>query len=397
MGFVRKWRARKAWDLHQDALRLLNLGRARDAEPLIGKAVDIRSAALGSDAADTLESRVVRANVLHRLQRGEEAETEGREVLRLAGGEAVQPGIVCRARLLIGRVCLATGRAEEARTEAAAALELAGRYHDEPIRHSVRMFHARVLNVLGRHVEAATELGAIAADEAAGSGPRSIGALNARSDRAQILVYLGRYEEAEEECRALIDIAPATQHRVPLGLAVLNALVLALAMGGRAVEAEAEARTAVEFAESAKGMDARFVLTARLGLARALNAQDRYDEALSLLGPSNDFLPGDLGTEEELAAALRLVTATALLGLGQDAGGTVREAVAVCGRILGPYHHRALEAGTLHGRVLAAQGRTADALERLAANAADWREHFGDGHPGTRAAQEALSHVSSAS
>ncbi|MFJ9776116.1 tetratricopeptide repeat protein [Kitasatospora sp. NPDC101157] len=397
MGFVQKWRARKTWELHQEALRLLNQGRARDAEPVIGKAVDIRSATLGSDAADTLESRVVRANVLRRLQRHDEAEAEGREVLRLVGDGAGPLMTACQARLLIGQVCLNTGRAEEAQTEAAAALELAGRHDDERLRHAARDFHARVLNVLGRHSEAVAEWGAIAADVAASSGGRSIGALKARSDRAQTLVYLGRYEEAEEECRILIDVASATQHRVPLGLAVLNALVLALVMNGRAVEAETEARTAVEFAESAKGMDARFLLTARLGLARALNAQDRYDEALSVLRSSTDLLPGNLGTEEELAAALHLVTATALLGLGRDATAPVHEALATCGRILGPYHHRALEVGTLHGRVLAAEGRTADALKRLTANTADWREHFGDGHPGTWAAQEALAHVSSAS
>ncbi|MEU4113835.1 tetratricopeptide repeat protein [Kitasatospora sp. NPDC028055] len=232
-----------------------------------------------------------------------------------------------------------------------------------------------------------------AATATAGDGSARV--LKARSDRTQALAYLGRFQEAEAQARALMEVAASGgPGAVPLGPAARNALVFSLTACGRAVEAEAEARTALDHAAGVPGLDARFLLTARLGLARALNAQGRHDEALPVLRPALERTTADPVGEEELEAALHLVAAVSLLGLGRDAAPSLEKSSELCGRTLGPNHHRALEVGTLRGRVLAAQGRLPEAREVLRANAAAWLEHFGAGHPKTRAAQQALAELS---
>ncbi|MFE3878736.1 tetratricopeptide repeat protein [Kitasatospora sp. NPDC059146] len=393
MGLIQHWRDSKAQELHREGIRLLNRGRARDAEPVAREAVRIRSKVFGPDDATTLASRVVWARALGGLQRHAEAEAELREVLRLAPDPTARGELVRWARLGLAQVQVRTGRAEEARAEAALLLELTGRADVEYTRAALAI-EAAALSTLGRHAEAVarwTELEAAATATAGGGSPQ---ALKARSDRTQALVYLGRFQEAEAQARALMDVAASGgPGGVLLGMAARNALVLSLTARGRAVEAEAEARTAVERAAGIAGLDARFLLTARLGLARALNAQGRHDEALSALRPALERPTPDPVGEEELEAALHLVAAVTLLGLGKDAAPSLEKSSELCRRTLGPNHHRALEVGTLRGRVLAAQGRLPEAREALRTNAAAWQEHFGEGHPKTRAAQQALAEL----
>lgn len=295
--------------------------------------------------------------------------------------------------LLSGRV----GTVEAETREVMASCR--GMPEKDGLRVSAWDIHLLALVSLGRHAEAEQgHLRLTAHLRAHGGAGAHLLAAKVRSDRAQNLVYLGRYREAEEECRALRPLAEGIDG--PVGAAVrgaaANALVMALHGLGRFREAEAAARAAVEAASRAPAEASatapevyerlRQVLT--INLARTANAQGRYQEGYELASAIECAVPSD-------TAAGRLVSAAALLGLGRPARAEadVREALTICAWGLSPIHHRALEAGTLLGSALAAQGRLADAERQLAANAAAWQEHFGSGHPRTAAATEALAGV----
>ncbi|GAA2811404.1 hypothetical protein GCM10010441_40080 [Kitasatospora paracochleata] len=360
--------------------------RSEEAAAVYREAIRLCAAVLGPREAATLQCRLERALALKRLQRLDEAESETLKVLGAAREEA-QPGLIAEARLQLAQIKRDRGRLEEARAEVAELMDLP-HIRGSEFQYDAMDIHAHANGFLGHHQAAASEFEALAEAITDAHGSQDLRVLKARSDRVQVLTYLGRYEEAEQEGRALIDIATSNRPRlVPLELAARNALVLALAARGHGPEAEAEARTAIKQATAAEGTDADILLVLQLGLARSLNAQSRFDEALSILKPALESFPR---VEQHLAAALHLVSGTSLLGLGRGATEQARLAVDICQKKLGSRHHRALEADTLHGRALAAQGRVAEATEQLTATTAAWREYFGDNHPNTRTAQVAL-------
>ena len=211
--------------------------------------------------------------------------------------------------------------------------------------------------------------------------------LKSRSDRAQNLVYLGRYQEAERECQAVHALGRNIDgpHGLLLRGAVANAMAMALHFLDRHDEAEAAARAATEEMTRAGEAHLRMLRILQVNLARVLCARDRFDEAHRIVSGLECAVPTD-------RAALRSVSAVALLGLGrhEEAEAAAREAVTICEWGLSAVHHRALEAGTVLGSVLAAQGRLPEAERRLAANSAAWDEHFGPDHPRAVAARAAL-------
>ncbi|WP_327355082.1 tetratricopeptide repeat protein [Streptomyces sp. NBC_01304] len=167
--------------------------------------------------------------------------------------------------------------------------------------------------------------------------------LKLRSDRAQTLGYLARYEESEAESRSLIALAgqgKEPSHRM-LSLSARNALSYAQSGSSRFTEAETTAREALA---GAQGED-RFTSVLRLALIRALNGQQRYEEALTELAALPELqTPAETGTRE-------LARATALRGQGRrtEAETEARSALAAITRALGPEHRRAQEAQDLLG------------------------------------------------
>ena len=306
-----------------------------------------------------------------RQRRSQQAVTDQVRVLRAQWGQGVLQG-----------------RASAVEAETRATMDsCAGLPERDEIRLAAWESRLLALVTLGRHEAAETEYPRLTAELVARHGNSGLVVLKSRSDRAQNLVYLGRYQEAERECQAVhalgrnVDGPPG----VVLRCAVANAMAMALHYLGRHDEAEAAARAATEEMTRAGEAHLRMLRILQVNLARVLCARDRFDEAHRIVSGLECAVPTD-------RAALRSVSAVALLGLGrhEEAEAAAREAVTICEWGLSAVHHRALEAGTVLGSVLAAQGRLPEAERRLATNSAAWDEHFGPDHPRAVAARAAL-------
>ncbi|GAB7108483.1 hypothetical protein JCM4814A_67970 [Streptomyces phaeofaciens JCM 4814] len=241
------------------------------------------------------------------------------------------------------------GRYAEAVAEArAVARSLPGEDTYAPLALSII---ANATGAQGRHAEAL----ALYDDVLPGVG-RIFGAghwqtLKLRSDRAQTLAALGRYAECETECAA-VGRGTGLQLQIT-ARAARNGLVFALDAQGRHVEAEALAREDL----AAHDEPDRLSLVLRLGLARSLSGQARYEEALAeaeRAGELRRALPEDDCRPE--TGAVELAVATALLGLHRATEARRRATAAhdACMASFGPDHRRTVEARALLDRIDAA-------------------------------------------
>ncbi|MEV4614693.1 tetratricopeptide repeat protein [Kitasatospora sp. NPDC049258] len=407
MGFLASWaRTRRSADAaqqHEEGTRLLAADRTEEAERRLRAAADTRRELLGPDAADTLDSRIARCQALILLRHLDRAETEILDVsarVREQAERAPEQWAARAARTGYVRALLLHHCGRLAQAEEQARAVLAG-CADRPALITERLqagdLLCRVTGDRGRHAEAVALL-AGHAELVARTAPAAAAvlALKARSDRCQQLAYLGRYEEAEGEARAIAGSAAAVPgpHGRYLALAAANALAFSLASHGRWAEAEQVGRAALDRADTAAPHRVDlFAATLRLGLARSLSGQGRYAEALDAAAEAER----DLHSPDHLAAAAT-TAGTALLGLGrhQEAVERARRAQEFCRTSLGPGHHRALEADTLLGLALTGAGRSEEATRVLERAVTDWRAGFGDAHPRTAAAVAALARVGDA-
>ncbi|MET8953011.1 hypothetical protein ACWEQN_12800 [Streptomyces sp. NPDC004129] len=132
--------------------------------------------------------------------------------------------------------------------------------------------------------------------------------------------------------------------------AARNGQIYALNAQGRHAEAEALAREAL----APRGVRDRITLVLRLGLARSLNGQARYEEALSeakQIGRLRRIMPEE--HRHPGTGAVELAVATALLGLGRTTEARTEAAAAhtACLAAFGPGHHRTAEARALLDRI----------------------------------------------
>jgi tetratricopeptide (TPR) repeat protein len=184
-------------------------------------------------------------------------------------------------------------------------------------------------------------------------GTGHVQTLKLRSDRAQSLLALARYPEAEAECAA---VGREAARGAGPGMALVATAariceIFALNAQGRHIEAEAMARETL----AARTASDRLSLTLRLGLARALNGQGRYQEALTEAEHADDLRRGltDEQTTTADTGAVELVLANALLGLDRpdEARTRATAAHAACLSAFGANHYRTTEARTLLTRI----------------------------------------------
>lgn len=216
-----------------------------------------------------------------------------------------------------------------------------------------------------------------------------------RITRATQFNFLGRYEDAESDSRAAIDMAVTMQparYRDKYPLVAACNLVVALIGRGMAAEAESVARTAVAEAVAVPDVPAGAVAALHRALAISLNALGRYAEAMEVLRGRQHPEPASL-------TGFCVVMGIAQLGAGRvaDAEVSAREAVTSAERFFAPAHYSTLQAGTLLGAVLARQGNVDEARRVLQVSVAAWAEHFGDTHPRTVEAQRELASTYDAS
>ncbi|MGE7439948.1 MULTISPECIES: tetratricopeptide repeat protein [Kitasatospora] len=358
------------------------------AEQAFRWAVDLRCDRLGAEAGLTLEARSRLAVALIGLSRREEAEAELRDLVVCCPAVLGEDhGLTSDVRIDLANLLVRKNRLDDAMELALAVL----RCRPAPDEFGLMAWGTklRVYAAQGRHREAADEAQTLREQNAQVYGENHIRTLKAGADRVQNLVFLGEYETAERECRALID-----QHgkQDQLWLAVMNALILALNGLGRHDQAETAARKALkqEARITKPGGDWRVVLG--LGLARSLSGRGHHEEALRVASQATAEALRSPGVRVSLMAPIATVTARALLGLErlEDAEAEARRAVELAEPNLSPIHHSFLEAATTLGSVLAAQNRRAEAEEQLTRCATAWREHFGPHHPRTVAIEAEL-------
>ncbi|POX50930.1 hypothetical protein C3488_13310 [Streptomyces sp. Ru72] len=246
------------------------------------------------------------------------------------------------------------GRYAEAEAEARAVAAARSRPRDDPHAPLALSIAALAASAQGRHAEALATYDAVLPVFGRVFGAEHPLTLKLRSDRAQTaLSALDQHAECEAECAAVARAAMrGTGPEMPLiAAAAHNGLIYALNAQGRHREAETLAREAL----TAPGVPARFTLVLRLGLARSLNGQDRYEEALAEAERADEqhrSLPE--GQRRPETGAVELAVATAFLGLGRGTEARTRAAAAhdACLAAFGRDHRRTAEARALLDRII---------------------------------------------
>lgn len=205
-------------------------------------------------------------------------------------------------------------------------------------------------------------------------GPESRQVYRARLHRAFALAMLGRYEQAESECRALLEPGAGPVSAGDLTDSACG-LAYCLVESGRAGEAETVLHGPLAEAERDEPAG-RTAAKLRRELANVLARQGRFEEALSLVQGPPAWGIEDPGQHQ-------LVRAVALLGLGRlkEAEAAADEALAVAGVPLVPLHIRVLEIRTVLARIH-------DTPEEWDSVTTDWLTHYGPDHPRARAAAD---------
>jgi tetratricopeptide (TPR) repeat protein len=286
---------------------------------------------------------------------------------------------------------LAEGRAAEAEADARSVMAAyAGSGHThEPYLTAWRIL-VNALTQGGKHGEAVAELTGFIDVVSEAAGSESALATMLRVNRAGQLAYLGRFDEAEADCRAAIEqckMEPPGKGVDHYRFSAVNNLLFVQNGRGLHAEAESAARQSIREAESASLCEHALPMLHRC-LAVSLNGQGRYTDAEALLSALRPDSPDDV-------VSVGTHLAAAQLGLGDldraESGARAAAEAGAC--LLGPAHNLTLSAGTLLGTVLARQGRLDEARRQLHDNAVAWAEHFGDAHPETVAARAELARL----
>lgn len=308
------------------------------------------------------------------------------------------PGAQAEARELVKRASDALRRGMSAQAMADADAVMAGSVHAGPAGEpylTARLWRAIALGHLGQHAAAAEEFARLIEDAVPLLSDTHRTLVMARIRRAGELGYLGRYDEAEAQCRMAIKQSGKmwpVADRDTCRLTARMFLVTLLNRRGLYAQAESAARSAIRDAKGSPTVSSGTLATLHLslttGLASSINAQHRHQEAERML----------CGLKSESPAgrvSIRLQLAVAQLGMGMpgDAEAAAREAIAEAERALGPAHYATLEGGGVLGSAIARQDRPEEARQQLQANAEAWLEHFGEDHPKAIAAREKLARL----
>jgi tetratricopeptide (TPR) repeat protein len=284
------------------------------------------------------------------------AETELRaclqEALDLCG---LRDELVLRIQFLLAKGLVAEERYAEAEDDTTQWLATGGRTVSVEYAASLWSLHALALTSRGRHEQALDEFTRLS--EAADRlwGPRHVYTLKAASDRSQNLCYLQRHDQAEKLARTVLAGSSSIvgPHGRYLRSAALNSLAVALCGQRRYTEGETAAREGLDLtAGPNRSALARFEFVLGLAMARALNGQHRYSEALACATTAHNSYSPTATFKASDASATGIPTATALLGLGRpsEAHATATEAALLSARTLSPIHARTREAEALAAR-----------------------------------------------
>ncbi|MFE0457799.1 tetratricopeptide repeat protein [Kitasatospora sp. NPDC058965] len=376
-GWGRRRDLRLAYSLEGEANRLLDKEQWAAGEAALRRVVELRGRWLAADSLPVLVARHNLAMGLFVMRRHEEAAAEVLEVLpALVAAWGEEDPMPINTRLLLSVSLLRLRRFEE--SEEQCRLVLACHTAVDDVRVKAIRSQALALVGLGRYREATEVLEAFLREAVPVLGAGHPDVLKARILVLNQLAVLAEHEVVERECQDLLD---TLDERDPQHGQVAGIRVYQLNDTGRHTEAETTAREALAHHSQ---------LALHIGLARSLNGQARHHEALHALADAQTQPRADSAGWKVLTSS---VAAQALLGLGHldQAEAKALQAVQAAEEAgLAPTRHRALEAATTLGLVLAAQGRHIEAQQHLTRTTTAWHDHYGPHHPRTLASQAEL-------
>ncbi|MGE0463980.1 MAG: tetratricopeptide repeat protein [Vicinamibacterales bacterium] len=256
---------------------------------------------------------------------------------------AGQPATEAEVRTTLADSYAALGRFAEAEAHAAAARDLLDRTapRDEHAVLRARTLLARLALEQGRFDEARREAEAVLGAQKAAAGPASRDALATQAVLSRALRRQGELADAER--LATEALAAATMHHPDdwrLGAELRNRLADVLIDLRRGVEAEPLTREALELRRARLGPTHPDVLGAMAQHALAVDAQLRFDEALTLskeIVAASEAIYG-LSHPQTARARNGLAMAHDRLGHDAEAREQVERALAIYRDTLGPEH-----------------------------------------------------------
>ncbi len=367
------------------------IGEADAAEPMLRRAMELRTRALGAGHPDTLSSLAAVGDVY--FKQGRLAESEG--ALRSAvEGLTAALGDDHRSTLGVLNTLGVTLEKQSRPADALACFQraldgltaLGGADDRDAIAAEFNLGFA--LFSLGRHAESehhmrrALEARRRTLDD---DDPDILATLNAL---AGLMGATARLKEAEAFLVEALDGSRrlyGPDH--PNTLVILNNMGMMLLETGRAAEAEPYVREALEALRRRHGSEHPNTLSALANMAGALQSQGKFDEADRYHREAIEGMrrSAEMGPDH-VRTLIAVVTYAQFLrdrGRLEGAEPLAREAHAGFGRTLGPGHPWTLTGAHTLGLVLHARGRLDEAEPRLREAAAGRKEALGPVHPRT--------------
>ena len=258
-------------------------GKYVDAEKLYRNVIQARSAAVGPDHPDTLDSRHRLIYALTRQSKYAEAEMEARSVLRarekLLGPEHIDTII---SRYNLAEPLVEQGKYAEAESLYREVIRLAERAlgPEDPRALKARTGLATVLGDEGKNADAEPLYREIIRLDQKVYGPQHPYTLNDRQNLATTLQAEGKYADAKAQYREVIEMGTklvGAEH--PDTLICRNNLAEVLDDEGSYADAEKECRQLIPIEQRVLGPENRLTLNTRGNLAVALIAQGKLSEA----------------------------------------------------------------------------------------------------------------------
>jgi tetratricopeptide (TPR) repeat protein len=320
---------------------LIAQGKYGDAEKIYRGVIQVRSAAVGPDHPDTLDSRHRLIYALTRQSKYAEAETEARNVLRsrekLLGPEHIDT--------IVSRYNLAEPLVEQGKYGEAESL------YREVIRLSEKVLGPEHPRTLAARVGLATVLGSEGKDADAEQlyreiirldqkvyGPQHPYTLNDRQNLATTLQAEGKYADAKAQYREVIAVDTklvGAEH--PDTLICRNNLAEVLDDEGSYADAEKECRQLVPIEQRVLGPENRLTLNTRGNLAVALIAQGKLTEAQAEYNDIMNRMERVLGLDhpDTLTYAKKFVVTLAHQNRFDDAKALAKQAQQAASQTLG--------------------------------------------------------------
>lgn len=309
----------------------------------------------------------------------------------LAQGDATEAGQIGAMAYDYGHYELAARAFERAHALISADL---GSEHPSVL--TYRSNRVVILGELGRFEEAETEARAVLEMRTRALGPEHLDTLASRSILASALYGCGEYAQAETAGRAALEAFTRTLGADHVDTLTTHSLLAAtLREQGRLEEAKAEYTKVLDARTRVQGADHPHTLASRYGLGTTLEFLGQYREAEAELRVALQGLARALGPEHPRTIIARGLLANALKGLGrlEEAEAEMRAALYVQTRLLGPEHPNVLQSHTNLGILLRRLERYGEA-EAEARIALEGRTRvLGTAHPETAISREILASV----